>query len=214
MRTEGVLLYLKIDRNSCVSHPKVLLSDVAKIECENTELLRKIKHLPLYHFEHNGKVGHTTISMSILKIVELIHEQWPGVVVMNEGEADFVIEYQKAGKGNPIWDKVKTAVLCVIVFFGSAFSIMAFNNDISIPEMFDQFYYQVMGTNPNGVTSLEISYCIGLTVGIMAFFNHIGWKKITPDPTPLQVEMRKYENDIDMTFIENASRGEHNIDVD
>ena len=45
------------------------------------------------------------------------------------------------------------------------------------------------------------------------FFNHVGRKKITPDPTPLQVEMRKYENDIDTTFIENSSRGGSNIDV-
>ena len=64
------------------------------------------------------------------------------------------------------------------------------------------------------MTVLEVSYCIGLTVGIMVFFNHIGRKKITADPTPLQVEMRKYENDLDMTFIENASRGEKSIDVD
>lgn len=216
MKTEGIVLYLKIDRNSCVKHPKVLLSDVAKVECENAALLRKIKNLSIYNFEHNNnqKKPHTTISMSILKIIELIHEQCPGMLVVNEGESDFVIEYQKNAKENKIFDIVKTVVLCIIVFFGSAFSIMAFNNDISISELFEKFYYQVMGVEATGTNVLQISYCVGLSVGIMVFFNHIGLKKITPDPTPLQVEMRKYENDIDMTFIENASRGEHNIDVD
>ena len=216
MKTEGVVLYLKIDRNSCVEHPKVLLSDVAKIECENTEVLKKAKHLTLYNFEtdNKGQKGHTTISMSILKVIELIHGLYPGVLVVNEGEADFVIEYQRKAKKSKALAITKTVVLCGIVFFGSAFSIMAFNNDISIPKMFDQFYLQVMGREASGTNALEISYCIGLTVGIMIFFNHIGFKKITHDPTPLQVEMRKYENDIDMTFIENASRGEHNIDVD
>lgn len=212
MKTEGVYLYLKIDRNSCVSHSKVILSDVAKIECENEVLLRKVKHIPVYNFEEKSK--HTTISMSILKIIELIHKEQAGVIVVNEGETDFVIEYQKAAKKNNSFDKIKTALLCVIIFFGSAFSIMAFNNDISISEMFDKFYLQVMGTETVGINALEISYCVGLSVGIMVFFNHIGTKKITADPTPLQVEMRKYENDIDMTFIENASRGEHNIDVE
>ena len=71
-----------------------------------------------------------------------------------------------------------------------------------------------MGATPNGISSLEICYCLGLAIGILVFFNHIGKKKITHDPTPLQVEMRKYENDLDMTFIENAGRKEHNIDVD
>ncbi len=41
-------------------------------------------------------------------------------------------------------------------------------------------------------------------MGILVFFNHIGKKKITSDPTPIQVEMRKYEQDVDMAFIENA----------
>ena len=216
MRTEGIHLYIKIDRNSCVEHAKVLLADVAKIECENEALLRKVKHIPIYNFEgkENGKSKHTTVSMSILKVIWLIHQTCRGVIVVNEGETDFVIEYQNNRQKNGILDKIKIIVLCVIVFFGSAFSIMAFNNDVSIPELFDQFYYQVMGVEATGVTVLEVSYCIGLTVGIMVFFNHIGRKKITADPTPLQVEMRKYENDLDMTFIENASRGEKSIDVD
>jgi stage V sporulation protein AA len=41
----------------------------------------------------------------------------------------------------------------------------------------------------------------------------VGRKKITPDPTPIQIEMRKYEKDVDTTFIENAGRGGHSIDV-
>lgn len=216
MRTEGIYLYLKIDRNSCVNHPKVLLSDVAKIECENEALLRKVKQLPIYNFERTakGQSKHTTVSVSILKVIQLIHGICSGVIVVNEGETDFVIEYQNNQKKHDILDKIKIVVLCVIVFFGSAFSIMAFNNDVSIPELFDQFYYQVMGVEASGINALEVSYCVGLTLGIMVFFNHVGKKKITADPTPLQVEMRKYENDLDMTFIENASRGEQNIDVE
>jgi stage V sporulation protein AA len=43
----------------------------------------------------------------------------------------------------------------------------------------------------------------------MVFFNHIGKKKITMDPTPIQVELRKYESDVADTLIENASRMGH-----
>lgn len=216
MREERGVIYLKIDRNSLVTHPNVILSDIARIECENKEILRKLKYLPVYRFatEGKGKNGHTTIAMSVLKIIELIHKERPQVLVINEGESDFVIEYQKSRAKDSWVDKAKTVFLCVIIFFGSAFSIMAFNNDISITKMFDQFYYQVTGSYAEGVTILELSYCVGLAVGIMVFFNHIGPKKITHDPTPLQIEMRKYENDIDTTFIENADRKGHNIDVD
>ena len=83
---------------------------------------------------------------------------------------------------------------------------MAFNNDVSIDDAFEKFYLQVMGTESNGMTELEVSYCIGLPVGILVFFNHFGKKKITPDPTPIQVAMRKYEQDVDTTYIETSSR--------
>ena len=209
-------LYLKIDRNSCVVTEKVMLSDVAKIECERQDILRKVKNIVIYNFAMPQKDGscHTVISMSVLKVIELIHEVCPGCLVLNEGETDFVIEYQKQVQKNSLSDKIKTVCLCIIVFFGSAFSIMAFNNDVSIVEIFGQFYQQVMGKEQTGPGVLEACYSVGLAVGITVFFNHVGTKKITHDPTPLQMEMRKYENDLDMTFIENAGRKEHNIDVD
>lgn len=50
-------------------------------------------------------------------------------------------------------------------------------------------------------------------MGILVFFNHIGKKKSLQDPTPIQVEMRKYEQDVDMAFIENAGRKGHEHDV-
>ena len=72
----------------------------------------------------------------------------------------------------------------------------------------------MIGKESDGVTELEIFYAIGMPIGIMVFYNHIGKKKVTHDPTPIQVEMRKYEQDVDTTFIENASREGKSIDVD
>ena len=38
------------------------------------------------------------------------------------------------------------------------------------------------------------------------FFNHFGKKRFTADPTPMEIQMRIYENDIQTTLVENASR--------
>ena len=212
MKPENTTLYIKIDQNCLVKQPKVVLSDVAKLTCEDEALLRKIKPIEIYRF-HEGKKEHTRVSISILKVIELIHQVVPGILVINEGEADFILFYQK-GLERPEWlQKLKTVLLCILIFFGSAYTIMAFNNDVGMLEMFDKFYQQVMGVPLEGVTELQICYCIGLALGITIFFNHIGSKKITPDPTPIQVSMRKYEKDVDTTFIENAGRKGHNIDV-
>ena len=60
---------------------------------------------------------------------------------------------------------------------------------------------------------LEFMYSIGMIVGILIFFNHFGGKKFSVDPTPMEVEMRLYENDIQTTLIENYSRKGQEIDV-
>ena len=209
-------LYLKIDKNTIVTDRHVTLGDIAKMECPNQAIVRQLKQKKLYSFQDAMDTKRQKNEMqvfSVLKVIELIHEEYPGVDVTNEGESDFIVEYIP-NPGKPKWlNAVKTVVLCVIIFFGSAFTIMAFNNDISVTDIFSKLYLQVMGTSSNGVTELEICYSIGMAIGITVFFNHIGHKKITPDPTPIQVEMRKYENDIDTAFIENAERKGHSVDV-
>ena len=90
---------------------------------------------------------------------------------------------------------------------------MAFNNDVSVTGVFERFYGQLTGMEKPAVTEIEICYSIGLSVGIMVFFNHFGKKKITMDPTPIQVELRKYEADMADTLIQNASRKGHNQDA-
>ena len=90
---------------------------------------------------------------------------------------------------------------------------MSFNNDVGITKMFGQIYSQVMGHPSDGFSLLELTYSIGLIIGILVFFNHFGGKRFSVDPTPMEVEMRLYENDIQSTLIETYSRKEMELDV-
>lgn len=210
------ILYLKIDKNIVVTDRHVTLQDVAKIECSNEAVVRQLKQKKIYSFpaEEPKKNKQKWQVFSVLKIIEQIHEEYPNLCIENIGESDFIVEYGTS-KESAVWgNRLKTIVLCILIFFGASFTIMAFNNDVGISDVFSKLYYQVMGTESSGVTELEICYCIGLAAGIIVFFNHIGKKKITHDPTPIQIEMRKYENDLDSAFIANAERKGHSIDVD
>lgn len=216
MGVKNETLHLKIDQNTIVTERHVKLSDIAKMECTNEAVLRQLKQKQIYMFTDaidTKRQKNVMRVFSVLKIIEQIHEDYPDLQISNEGEKDFIIEYVP-NRNKPKWvDAIKTVLLCVIIFFGAAFTIMAFNNDVSVGDVFTRFYEQVTGVPSNGVTELEICYSIGLAIGITIFFNHVGRKKITPDPTPIQVQMRKYEKDIDTTFIENAERKGHSIDV-
>ena len=172
--------------------------------------------MKVYHFHEpvHAKKGKQQIEVfSILKIIELIGEEYPNLEIQNMGEMDFLVEYipEKEPKW---WGILKAVLICILIFFGSTFTIMTFNNDVGVADVFSKFYEQVMGKPSNGFTALEVCYAIGLAFGILIFFNHLGRKKVTHDPTPIQVQMRRYEKDVDITFIENTSRKGTNIDVD
>lgn len=210
-----VTLHLKIGRNTVVWDRQVRLSDIADMECTDEAVLRQLKQKKVYTFrEDAGSRKNQLVVVSVLKIMEQIHKDYPELEISNEGETDFIIEYVPFPE-KPEWVNItKTVLLCILIFFGAAFTIMAFNNDVGVGDVFAKFYRQVTGVESDSVTELEICYSIGLSLGILIFFNHVGRKKITHDPTPIQIEMRKYESDLDTAFIENAERKGHNINVD
>ena len=208
-------VYVKAERNTLAKDRNVQLSDVATLYCTNESIVRQLKQIKIYSFSDAKDAPKEQYQVfSVMKLIELIGQKYPNVEVNNIGEMDFVVEYKKNGEPAKWTQIVKAVVLSVVTFFGGAFTIMAFNNDIGINDVFSKLYAQVIGSPSSGVTELEVCYSIGLSVGVLMFFNHFGRKKITHDPTPVQVEMRKYEKDIDETFIETAERGGRSIDVE
>lgn len=206
-------VYIKADRNVEVTKPEVTLGDVLKIECSNPNMVPKLNTLKLLKFHHTDKKHQNRTAVSILRVIQCIHEQYPNIDVQNMGETDFIVTYEEQQTAEGAVHYMKAAVVVVISFIGAAFSIMAFNNDVDTTKMFSQIYELLTGNKSDGFTILELTYCIGLVIGILTFFNHSGKKKFSVDPTPMEVEMRLYENDIQSTLIETYSRKEKELDV-
>ncbi len=207
---ENIVVYIKPKRNAEVEKEEVFLKDIASVTCSNETIKTKARALKVYQFCPNGE-KRTVISA--LRLIELVQGLGKGIAVENVGEQDTLMKLVKAPETNGPMVWIKVAFVSLVSFFGTAFTIMAFHNDIGIRDLFGRFYEQVMGQTSGGFTALEISYSLGLAVGITLFFNHIGGRRITRDPTPIEVEMRIYEKDVDDTLIETADREEKTIDA-
>lgn len=205
------IIYIKGDRDVEISKKSVTLNDILTMECSDRQILNSIKKMRLLQIKKGGQQRYV---VSVLKIISLIHERYPDVIVQNLGETDIIITYEEQKKTGKFVHFAKAAFVAVVTFFGAAFSIMAFNNDVNVTRLFEQIYELVTGQETNGFTVLEISYSVGITIGILVFFNHFGKKRFTVDPTPMEVQMRLYENDIQTTLIEDAARKGEEIDVD
>ena len=196
-------VYVKAERNTQMQTDDLFLKDIASLYCDDKTVLAKAKAIRVHTF-HEEEQKRFYISMT--EVVKRIKETVPGVEVESIGEPDMIAErvYVEKKKG-PV-ETLKILVVSLVCFFGASFTIMAFHNDIGIVEVFAKYYELVMGEASGGFTVLEISYSIGLAAGIIIFFNHIGGRRLTKDPTPIEVEMSIYEEDVEKALIKTASR--------
>ena len=203
-------LYIQTKENVEVHHPHVYLQDIAKLSCTNSKILNHLRVLPVANLDPD-KTGRYVIS--VMDLINDIQLKEPDLAITHIGEPNFIITYQKEGTVNIVIRWCKVIFVCLATFFGAGFSIMTFNNDVSVTSVFGEVYRLLTGQESSGHTILELSYSVGLAVGIIVFFNHFAKWKINTDPTPLEVEMRLYEDNICKTVIQNDSRKERGIDV-
>ena len=203
-------LYIQTEQNVEVHHPHVYLQDIAKLSCSNSKILNRLRVMPVANLDPDKPGRYVICAMDLIKDIQ---QKEPDLDITNIGEPTFIITYQKEGSVNVVLRWCKVIFVCLATFFGAGFSIMTFNNDVSVTSVFGEVYRLLTGQESSGHTILELSYSVGLAVGIIVFFNHFAKWKINTDPTPLEVEMRLYEDNICKTVIQNDSRKERGIDV-
>ena len=203
-------LYLNVSQITEVHEKDVYLKDVAKLYCDDQNVVHKCNAIKV---KSNKLDQNKRYVENVLDIIKKIGEVDPTISVTNVGEVDYIIDYQKPKPPAYVWAWCKAIFVCAVCFCGAAFAIMTFNNDVSVSDVFKELYLVVMGTESTGFTILEIAYSVGLALGIIVFFNHFAVVKLNTDPTPIEVEMRLYEDNINKTLIQNDGRKESGIDV-
>lgn len=196
-------VYLKCERNAEVTKQDVYLSDVATVKCSDSALCARLKAVKVHHF---GKKDVRRCVICTLKLIDLMEKECGDISVQVVGEPDVLVEWVSVDKHKGWQQWLKAAMVCLVSFFGTAFTIMAYHNDVGINEVFTEVYRMVMNEEPQGLNVLEVSYSVGLAAGIIVFFNHVGGRRLTKDPTPIEVSIRQYEEDVDKALIAQAGR--------
>lgn len=204
------MLYLKIEQNTEVQNKSIYLQDFAKLYCSDCDIQEELKQMLFWEVTEDKD---TKYMFSVMKVIEKIEKKYPALEIVNLGETDFIITYKLPKMKNKIFEYAKAAFVTLAAFFGGAFSIMTFNTDVSVGDVFGLTYELVLGREQDGVGIVEIGYSVGLVIGIMVFYNHFFRKMIQDDPTPIQVEMRKYEEELNSAMIQDSAREGKTIDV-
>lgn len=203
-------VYVKLNQITELTHKDVLLKDVAQIYSDDQNVMDKCSSMKVMKVRLDEKRRYI---MSALDVTKKLVEMDSGLDVTHVGEMDFIIAYKPPAPPALAWQWIKTGFVCAVCFFGAAFAIMTFNNDVNVTDVFGEIFKLVMGYESGGFTVLEAGYSVGLAVGIVGFFNHFAAVKLNTDPTPLEVEMRLYEDSISKTLIAQDGRKESQIDI-
>ncbi len=211
MAVGDCMLYIKADQCVEVKSQVVTLGDLIEMECAESQVASKLKTLKIMKMPEKGKHRYV---VSILMIIERIHREYPNLEIQNMGAQDVIVIYENQRKKNALWEWSKIIFVCILSFVGAAFAIMTFNNDSGTSKLFVQIYEMFTGKPHEGFSVLEVTYSIGIAAGIIVFFNHFGKRKFSVDPSPIEIEMQLYENDIQTTVIAEHARKGKELDVD
>jgi len=199
-------IYIKPKKKAdLLNRHDVTVGDVADIVAKGDEA-KKIKKIRLQKLDKGDK----NYAVSVTDIIKKIAAAYPGATINNVGESDtWVHAVWREKREQPFFLWARIAFVSLVLFFGATTAIMAFHTDSQIPRVFERWHTLIFATHQSNPPIIAIPYAIGLAVGIIFFYNHFFGRKITDDPTPIEVEIEMYEKDITEAMVERMDAGEN-----
>lgn len=169
----------------------VKLGDVAHLLTSPEEQEGRLLELELLR---PGPEDGNLILIDILQIIPEIRRVLPDVTVELIGSGHTLVEVV-AGSGKP--SKSLFILVWLLLFFGSALTIMNFHADVNMQEVQIRIVEMITGRRDEHPYLFQVAYSLGIGFGMAVFFNHLFKKKWNEEPTPLEVEMFLYQQNVD-----------------
>lgn len=191
-------------RTTIIAKKHVLLKDIADISAPG-KIKEKIESICILTIKDTSKKQKFT--KTIIEIIDLIMRIEPDISINNLGEMDSAIYFTpKLLKSNPFIEWIKIICVSFVIFTGATIAIMTYNTDTSLAKTFIILNKILTGKEVENPVFITIPYALGLAIGIVLFFNHLGIKKITDDPSPMQIQIDKYETEVEDSLIDSFTK--------
>jgi len=199
-------IYIKPKKKATLAGmSEITIKDVADVVATK-EVASKVKKMKLLDVDMASKKKQNYL-VSITDIIAVIQKSYPNATINNVGEMDTWVQFLAKKSPDITWLKwLKIAFIAVVLFIGSSTAIMSFHTDGQMPKIFEKYYSIFFGVEKTNPALITIPYSIGLALGIVVFYNHFMGKKITGDPTPIEVEMELYDREVTETMVDAMSR--------
>lgn len=199
---EKIDLYIKLDEHVRTEKKDVPLSKVAGVYCQDEELKSQAEKVIVYSFQEGEK---EKAVFSLIYIYKKIYEcMGSNIQIHSVGASECLVDWIQEKRPSKLLGYVQVVLVGLVTFFGAAFTIMTYNADAGVPDVFRTLYEIFTGrSGGNGV--LELTYSIGIGIGVIVFFHHFE-KKGRKTPTAMEVQMNKYEKDVVDSYVKYEER--------
>lgn len=136
--------------------------------------------------------------IDIIDVMKLIRRHFPSFEIRYAGPAQTLVEINTDLKPASI---ISVLFAVLVLFIGSGLAIMNFHVDVSMQQVHERIYYLITGVHKKSPLILQIPYSLGIGVGIFLFFNRLFKKRYKEEPSPLELEVFLYQENIDQFMI-------------
>nr|WP_176560166.1 stage V sporulation protein AA [Brevibacillus dissolubilis] len=197
---ENQPLFLRLRKRLTVrENALITLGDLCQLywDGQREETLAKI---PVYKVRpEDGDL----VIVDIMQIIKKLRTMYPDVVLEVQGASQLIVEVTRPRKRPHL---IAVVLVWLLLFVGSGLAIMNFHADVSMPQVHQRIYYLITGEQDAHPMLLQIPYSIGIGLGMVLFFNHIFRKKINEEPSPLDVEMFLYQQNLDQYYLQHENK--------
>lgn len=177
----------------------ITIGEIIQISAEDS-IAQAIQKIIIHQVSKKDK---NIIVIDVMKVIEQIRRRFPHVDIQTVGPAQTIIEV--AIKKKRFAPALFVAVW-FLLFTGAALTMMNFHEDVSMREVHLRIYTMITGDVVPKPLLFQIPYSLGLGLGMILFFNHFFRKRLNEEPSPLEVEMFNYQQDLDNYLILNENK--------
>lgn len=199
----AAVVYIRLRKHVQVkAGESIALGDIAQIltPASYEEGIRRLT------VKEPSKQDGNRIVIDMLQIIKLIKEKYPELAVEYIGEPHTLVEIAGNGRAPSL---VLFVIVWLLLFFGSMLTIMNFHADVSMPEVMVKIVEMITGRRDEHPYWFQSMYSLGIGLGMILFFNHLFRKKWNEEPTPLELEMYLYQENLDQFVITEEYRKIH-----
>ncbi|GAA0599530.1 stage V sporulation protein SpoVAA [Virgibacillus siamensis] len=193
------IIYLRMKKNVELNRmQRLYLKDIAYISAPSA-LKSEIENTFIYQVT---KKDRNIIIIDSFMVIDHLNEMYPALELQLIGPDQSIIRIKKVRKTPNI---MLASGVWILLFIGTAMTIMNFHYDVSMQDVQQKLHYLLTGEEIKYPLWIQIPYSFGLGIGMLLFFNHWFTKRFNEEPSPLEVEIYNYQQDLDqyVSYYEN-----------